>query len=151
MAKGKYEEWLTEEGLIRLRSLARKCQNKSELADAMGISRTTLYVWSAEHPDISDNVKMGRKERLGKLEDALDKASGGYFVTEKTRYVTMVGDQKTVRVVEKERYIPENITAIIFGLKNLGPDFWSDKQKLQVDGGLNISDLADKYAKYLDE
>ena len=38
----KYEEWITEEGLIRLQGYARDGMVDREIAAAVGVSRTTL-------------------------------------------------------------------------------------------------------------
>ena len=54
MAKGKYQEWLTEEGLLQLESWARDGLTDEQIASNMGISRETLSQWKKKYSDISD-------------------------------------------------------------------------------------------------
>lgn len=42
MAKGKYEQWLTEEGLLQLEAWARNGLTDEQIAANIGISRSTL-------------------------------------------------------------------------------------------------------------
>ena len=43
MAKGKYHDWLTEDGLLQLKGWARDGLDDKEIADKIGIGRTTFY------------------------------------------------------------------------------------------------------------
>ena len=44
MAKGKYQEWLTEDGLTKLEAWARDGLTDEQIAKNIGIKRPTLYV-----------------------------------------------------------------------------------------------------------
>lgn len=48
MAKGKYEYWLTPEGLLKLEGWARDGLTDEQIAHNMGISRSTLNKWKNE-------------------------------------------------------------------------------------------------------
>lgn len=98
MAQGKYEYWLTEEGLLLLESWARDGLTDEQLADKMGISRSTLNEWKKKHPDISDTLKKGKEVVDTQVENALLASA-----------------------------LSGNITAIIFWLKNRKPSQWKDK------------------------
>lgn len=43
VAKGKYQEWLTKEGLLRLQGWARDGLSDEQMAANMGINAATLY------------------------------------------------------------------------------------------------------------
>ena len=45
MAKGKYQHWLTPEGLTLLEGWARDGLTDEQMAQRMGITAKTLYVW----------------------------------------------------------------------------------------------------------
>ena len=45
MAKGKYEEWLEPEGLLKLQGWARDGLIDEQIAENMGIVPSTLYEW----------------------------------------------------------------------------------------------------------
>ena len=133
MAKGKYEYWLTPEGLLKLEGWARDGLTDDQIARNMGISRSTLNKWKNDHSDISDTLKRGREVIDLQVENALLKRALGYEyeeVSEKYEYGEM-----TERKVAKKHVIPDT-TAQIFWLKNRRPDKWKDKQDVQVSGTL---------------
>lgn len=88
MAKGKYEYWRTPEGLLELESWARHGLTDKEIAENMGISRSTLADWCKKYPDISDTIKKGKKITNIKVENALLKRALGYRYNEE-KYVTV--------------------------------------------------------------
>ena len=57
MAKGKYEYWLTPEGLLELEGWARDGLTDEQIAYNIGISRSTLNSWKDKYQDISDTLK----------------------------------------------------------------------------------------------
>lgn len=98
MARGKFEYWLTEDGLTLLEGWARDGLNDEQIAKKININRSTLYEWEKKYPDISDALKKGKEVVDYKVENALlDKALNG------------------------------DTTAQIFWLKNRRPDKWRDK------------------------
>lgn len=129
MAKGKYEYWLTSEGLLLLEGWARDGLTDEQIAHNMGISRSTLNQWKEKYPDISDTLKKGKEVVDRQVENALLKRALGYHYDE----VTMENGIETKRVTKE--VIPDT-TAQIFWLKNRRPDKWRDKQDLQVSGSL---------------
>ena len=60
MAKGKYEYWLTPEGLIKLEGWARDGLTDEQIAVNIGVNRDTLYRWKKAYSDISDALKKGK-------------------------------------------------------------------------------------------
>ena len=61
MAKGKYQEWLTEEGLLQLESWARDGLTDEQIASNMGIGYSTLQTWKSKYQDIQDTLKRGKE------------------------------------------------------------------------------------------
>jgi len=98
MAKGKYEYWLTDDGLLLLSAWARDGLTDEEIADKCGIHRDTLYAWKKNYSDISDALKKGKEVVDIAVENALFKKA-------------MSGDT----------------VAMIFWLKNRKPKRWRDK------------------------
>lgn len=120
MAKGKYEQWLTDEGLILLEGWARDGLTDEQIAHNIGISRSTLNEWKNKYSDISDTLKRGKEIVDYEVENALLKKALGYTVKEQK--LTKDGE-----LIEIEREIPPDTTAQIFWLKNRRPDKWRDK------------------------
>lgn len=133
MAKGKYEYWLTPEGLLKLEGWARDGLTDEQIAENMGITRSTLNEWKKKYSDISDTLKRGKEVVDIQVENALLKRALGYSYKE-TTHELIEGGMQVTKVVEKE-VIPDT-TAQIFWLKNRRPDKWRDKQDVQVSGSL---------------
>lgn len=86
MAKGKYQEWITEEGLIKLEGWARDGLTDEQIAEEkIGVNRTTLYDWKKKYPDISDALKKGKEIVDRQVENALLKRALGYEYIEVTK------------------------------------------------------------------
>lgn len=98
MAKGKYEYWLTDDGLILLEGWARDGLTDEQIAHNMGITSKTLYEWKNKYGDICNALKKGKEIVDYEVENALFRSA-------------MEG----------------NTTAQIFWLKNRRPDKWRDK------------------------
>ena len=100
MAKGKFQEWLTDEGLTLLEGWARKGYRDRDIADRIGISVSTLYEWKNKYKEFSDALKKGKEVIDFEVENKL-----------------------------LELALEGNITAIIFWLKNRMPEDWRDKPR----------------------
>lgn len=134
MAKGKYQEWLTDEGLLLLEGWARDGLTDEQIASKMGIRRETLSVWKKEHPNISNTLKRGKDVIDRQVENALLKRALGYKYDEITREVSTdpeTGEERLTitKVVTKE--VQPDTTAQIFWLKNRKPDEWRAKRDVE--------------------
>lgn len=125
MAKGKYEYWLTPEGLLKLEGWARDGLTNDQIAQNIGITATTLYDWKGKFPEISESLKKGKEVVDRQVENALLKRALGYTYDE----VTIEGGIETKRVTKE--VVPDT-TAQIFWLKNRKPAEWRDKQNIEV-------------------
>lgn len=121
-AKGKYEYWLTPEGLTKLEGWARDGLTDEQIAKNMGISTKTLYRWKESYCQICQALKMGKEIVDYNVENALLKRALGYTVKEEKL-------TKDGTVIEIEKEIPGDVTAQIFWLKNRKPAEWKDKRE----------------------
>ena len=149
MARGKYQEWLTDEGLIKLEGWARDGLTDEQISHNMGISRQTLNDWKKKYPDISDALKKGKEVVDLQVENALLKRALGYRYEEVTKEERPVFDEagnavldengnrifamQPIKVVVKE--VQPDVTAQIFWLKNRRPDKWRDRK--DIDANVN--------------
>jgi transcriptional regulator with XRE-family HTH domain len=83
MSKGKFERWLTDEGLALILGWAHDGLTDDQIAHNMGISRSTLNEWKKKFSDISDTLKKGKEVVDYQVENALLKRALGYTFTEK--------------------------------------------------------------------
>lgn len=140
MAKGKYQEWLTPEGLLKIEGWARDGLTDEQIAENIGIATCTLYEWKNKHAEIAEALKKGKEVVDRQVENALfERALGGVHEVRKTFKVKETFYDEEGRKCEKEElktgidevYIPGDTTAQIFWLKNRKPDQWRDKQEIQ--------------------
>lgn len=130
MAAGKYQEWITPDGLLRLEAWARDGLTDELIADRIGISRSTLGEWKKKHPDISDALKRGKEVVDIEVENALLRRALGYEYTEERVESGNDGGKKFIKTVQVTKHVPPDTTALIFWLKNRKPKDWRDKQEV---------------------
>ena len=124
MAKGKYQEWLTPEGLLKIEGWARDGLIDEQIAQNIGIRAATLYEWKKRFSEISEALKRGKEVVDRQVENALLKRALGYEYEEvKEKFE---GGILTERTVTKKEVVADT-TAQIFWLKNRKPDTWRDK------------------------
>lgn len=137
MAKGKYEYWLTEEGLLLLEAWARNGLTDEQIAKNMGITSRTLYQWKNNYVQIFQSLKKGKEVVDIQVENALLKRALGYSYKEVTRErVTnpVTGSSELTVTKEVIKEIPPDTTAQIFWLKNRKPNDWRDKRDVALEG-----------------
>lgn len=156
MAKGKYHEWLTVEGLLKLEAWARDGLTDEQIAHNAGVKVWTLYDWKKKFPQISHALKKGKEVVDIQVENALLKRALGYTYTERTKERSIelnphTGEPEPKLIVTKEvtKEVVPDVAAQIFWLKNRKPDTWRDKQEIAHRGGLNntITELTQEERK----
>jgi hypothetical protein len=115
MAKGKYQDWLTEDGLLRIQGWARDGLTNEDIAFNIGITAKTLYEWMIKYSEISEALKEGKDVIDRRIENALAKKAEA-------------GD----------------VTAMIFWLKNRKPKEWRDRfqQDIYTPEPLKVENLS---------
>ena len=147
MAKGKFEYWLTEDGLTLLRAWARDGLTDEQIAERCGICRDTLYEWKKRFTDISDALKKGKDLADIEVENALFKRACGYtYVETKVEYE----DGVEVKRTEITKEVPGDVGAQCFWLKNRRSDRWRDKQQVEanVDSEIHIT-ISDELQEFV--
>jgi len=146
MAKGKYEKWITEEGLVLLEGWARDGLTDEQIAHNVGVSRSTLNDWKKKYPDISDALKKGKEVVDLQVENALLKRALGYEyeeITKESQWNEKANKYELVITKSvKKRQAPDT-TAQIFWLKNRRPDKWRDKQDVEHTGDMDLNIVID--------
>lgn len=132
MAKGKYQEWLTRDGLLQIEGWARRGLTNEQIAKNIGVSRKTFQAWLNIHSDICDALKRGRRPLNVELENALIKKALGYTDIESvvTEEKIVKGKKMTTTKTVKKTY-PSDTGALIFILKNRLPQYYSDRPKTE--------------------
>ncbi len=138
MAKAKYKEWLTEDGILLLRSFARDGMTDEQIARRMGVNVSTLNRWKKEHFIIGEALNRAKELYDYEVVEALHGMTKGYKVTvkkhfkvKKTEYDPVTGKKKyeneELVCVDDEVYIPPNVTAQAYWLNNRMPEVWRQR------------------------
>ena len=122
--KPKYTEWLTKEGLDKIRAFRRKGLTEKQIADeVIHVNTATIYDWKSKFPEFSEALKDGDEVALAQVENKLFEAAVNGFVTvEETKEEK---DGKIYRKIVKKKN-PPSVPAMIFYLKNRGNGKWRD-------------------------
>lgn len=127
--KGKYHEWITEQGLGIVAAWKRNGLTNEQIAKNIGVNQDTLYTWIRRFPEFSEALKIGRDEADMQVENALFKRALGYYIEDiQEEY------EGTVRVkrVVKKKWVASDISAQIFWLKNRASNRWRNDDRLIV-------------------
>lgn len=95
-------------------ALAESGMSQNEIAEKLGIHRSTLYRWINRKNDFCDSIKNGNELSDEAVEVSLFKRACGYEIG--------------------KRHIPPEVTACIFWLKNRRPDRWRDIKATELTG-----------------
>ncbi len=140
MAKGKYEYWLTEDGLLLLSAWARDGLSEEQIAHNMNVAYSTLRTWKDKYPAVSAALKKGKEIVDIEVENALYRKAVGFKETvKKPIKVKRVDYENGKRLkeyeeiveAEEEIFVPPDTVAQIFWLKNRKPDAWKDKREIE--------------------
>lgn len=127
----------------RARLMAEAGAVDHDIAQALGISLSTLYRWRAEIPAFREAVQRGKAVADDAVEAALFRRATGYS-NDAVKVFQSEGQPLIVPYVE--HYAPDT-TAAIFWLKNRRPERWRDKTEVEhsgaVDTGPDLSHLDD--------
>ena len=148
--KGKFDKWLTHEGLLKVEAWARDGLSDKQIADKIGITTTTLYEWKKRFPEFSDALKKGKEIVDIEVENALLKRALGFLSVHETKEALRDNDERpivdsetgeAVLVVTKQtiKTVPPDVTALIFWLKNRMPEAWRDRKDVAVDANVRTN------------
>lgn len=125
--------------MLQIKGWARHGWTDEQIAkNGIGISRAAFYQWLKKYESIKNAIEEGRRPETVDIEDALFNSAKGYKVTIKKPIKIREEKQKQgegriikehIEYVEEEVYIPPQVSAQIFWLKNRSPENWRDKPK----------------------
>ena len=131
MAKGKYQEWLTPDGLLQLEGWARDGLTDEQIAKNIGISAGTLYEWFKRYHEISEAIKKGKGPVDIEVENALFKRAVGFTYTETVKEIRQLPGGKTYTTIrEYTKYAPPDTTAQAIWLNNRRPKSWQRDRRV---------------------
>ena len=136
--KSKANEWITKDGLLRIKGWARDGLSDKDIATkCLKIGISTFTLWKSKHESIKEALREGRAPEIVEIEDALKKNALGVFVIRETREETWDDGSGNTRkhTVTITKELPPDTTAQIFYLKRRNPKRWGDLGKLSLPDG----------------
>lgn len=140
MAMGRPSKYNPKYHVPWAKSLAMEGKTDEEIADRLGIARSTLSKWKSENKEFAEALEIGKESADAEVELRLYKRAIGYRYKEKKVIVQMDkdGNQMPARIETVEKEIVPDVTAQIFWLKNRKPDKYRDKQDIAIEKDKDI-------------
>lgn len=146
MAISKYKAFLEEYGLEAVRRLAEDGFSESEISLRVGVDEKCFARWKRRHKELAEAIALGRSTADYEVVRALYKKATGYNValnkTYKLKKVDYDPDTgKKLREYEEiatgvdETFVPADLRAGTFWLKNRQPDRWRDRPEKEITDG----------------
>ena len=135
--KGKYDDWLTEDGLLQITGWVRDGLTVEEIAQKrIGISKSTFMEWQKRFPEFLDAVKKGRAPVAEKIENNFYSRCEWQQIEETTVEITTnPNGTKVIHEKTVKKWVPPSDSCLIFALKNLKG--WTNKpDKAELLGGV---------------
>lgn len=117
----------------KLRGWARDGYSDIQIAQNIGITKSTFYEWSNKFTEFSDAIKKGRQPFIVDLEDALYRSGLGYDYEEKIEEIYEEDGVQRKHIRKVKRHAPPNVTALIFALKNLRKNKFKDRPVEEIE------------------
>lgn len=133
--EAKYEHDLTPK---LAESYAMEGYSDEQIAQKLGINRTTLYKWRNQFPELRAALKRGKEPVNAEIKMAMIKSATGYFVDEEkteTYLDVRTRQPKSFKKITMKRFIPPSPTTQIFLAKNRMPELFRDVNRYEITGG----------------
>ena len=125
--KAKAEDWITDDGLLTIRGLARDGLTNDAIAEQIHCNKSTFANWVKRYPQIAEALKEGRRPVIEEVESAAYKAAKGFWTEDVDTeiYVDEKGQERK-RVVKHKRWIKAEPAMMCYLLNNRKPDKYSN-------------------------
>lgn len=135
-----YEKWKKEYGLEYIRRYAEDGLDDAQIAERIGITPAMFRRWQSKYSEVCEALFLGRIGSDYAVVEALYKKATGYKVkvnkTVKLKRSDFdpetgkkIRDYEELATAVDESYVPADIRAGLFWLKNRQPERWAEKQE----------------------
>jgi hypothetical protein len=125
------------------RKLAALGATDRDAAEFFGVNEATLHRWKHTQPEFCEALKVGKDAADQRVEQSLYRKAVGY-TQDDTHFSSYEG---VVTATPYVKHIPPDTTACIFWLKNRQPEEWRDKQVVEHQGEVEVTDARERLAR----
>lgn len=93
-----------------------------QLAEFFGISLSTLYIWKNKYPDFSESLRLGKEIADSKVAYSIYQRAIGMTIPD--FHISIFHGE--VKITPIEKYLPPDVSACIFWLKNRQKEKWNN-------------------------
>lgn len=111
-----------------------KTMSVRQIAAKLGVSKTTLYKYAKEHPELSAALEDSKVKLVDDLRNSIKKRALGYSYTEVTQEKALSEETGELVVVKEKRvtkHVPADLGSAHLLLKNLDPT-WHDADQTTI-------------------
>lgn len=126
--KSKYDTHVLP-NLKRIPKWRRDGLTEEQVAKKLGIAVSTFSEYKLKYSELMEALKKGKEDLIEELEDSLYKRAMGYNYTETKEEYENGGLTKRTTTV---KHITPDTGALIFALKNLKPNKWSNSDRVEI-------------------
>ena len=105
-----------------------KTMSVRQIAAKLGVSKTTLYKYASDHPELAAALEDSKVKLVDDLKNSIKKRALGYSYTEVTQEKALSEETGELVVVKEKRvtkHVPADLGSAHLLLKNLDPT-WHD-------------------------
>ena len=114
----KYERFVADGGLANVRIMRMNGMKNYEIANTLGITKSTFHKWMHDHKDFSDALKIGQNEAIADaIKSLISKFKKSTLKEVRTESWTDKDGNVKTHVIETVKEIAPDTAAIIFFLK----------------------------------
>lgn len=125
------EYWGQGEGLVNVKEWLTQRLTNQQIADLIGVDRTTLRRWRNKFPALDMLFKKERGVATHELASAAFKSAMGYYYEEEV--LDIKGNKQMVK-----KWAQPSVAAQMFMLKNLDRDNYRDRWEIDHSGALPV-------------
>lgn len=138
MAAGRKSRYETEvkDKLLLVQGWARSGLTEKQIAQNLGVGVSSFSAYKLKYPALVEALKKGKEVVDFEVENALLKRALGYEY-EEVRETSSAGI--VTEIVRTKKYMPPDVTAQIFWLKNRKPEEWREKRDKETNSGEGVN------------
>lgn len=114
--------------LEAIKMYRRDGQTEENIAKLLDVGYSTFMAYKVKYPELVEALEESKEDLIAKLEKTMYQVALGYITTTDRRTVRTISStgETTIREEELVKEFAPNTTALMFSLKHLKPEKWTE-------------------------